>query len=398
MEPISEHNPLGTTSIGDELHGNRPLKDFLVGPRSSNPVTHGWTSESVLFNHLDENIEKVMAKPELFFPPELTAVAVIISRDRPINRAAGADTIADTLDELKIANKDEFVVIPATPKAGDPTAPILPHINIIICDSVELVEKLTKDNTKAVIHTQRKDGSDGFSFYIFPAVPEPSWYIGCFVGLSDRITRNEFISSLFDKLISDRTVIRMIQEHHDRVPDARDIPFVVRVLLEYTEIKVCQVYVPGRQGRAPERQNAIRLYMPTPSLEPAAVKDFKDYLTSPTFSFVVDCRGRGTVFRGTRGGRPRPMECAECLGIDHYKEDCPIATSPEFLAVHLTEAELDSTRVGTTLASIGVRDITDTDGFKTVTYRNKRNSRGGGYGGYRGGRPRGRARTNGRNF
>ncbi|KAJ6459903.1 hypothetical protein C8R45DRAFT_1180679 [Mycena sanguinolenta] len=92
-------------------------------------------------------------------------------------------------------------------------------MNIIICDSVKVVEKLTKDNTKAVIHTQRKDGSDGFSFYIFPAVPKPSWYIGCYVGLSDRITRNEFISSLFDKLISDRAVIRMIQEHHDRVLD-----------------------------------------------------------------------------------------------------------------------------------------------------------------------------------
>ncbi|KAF7333166.1 hypothetical protein MVEN_02382400 [Mycena venus] len=318
---------LELTNDAERDIAERPIKDYLVGPTKSDPVAHGWTNDSALFNHLDENVEKVMNKHMT------SVVAVIVTRDRPSDRPAGADAIADALDELKLASKQDVIVIPPTPKVGDPNAPILPHTNIILCNSPELKDKLTADPSKAIVHTTRKDGSDGFTFYLFPAFPEPSWFIGTFVGLSDRVTSLEFLTALFDKLVGDRIVIKMIQEHHDRVPDAHDIPFVVRVLLEYAETKGCQVWMPGRQGRAPERQNAIRLYMPTPSFDAAATKEFKDYLTSPSFSFIVDCCGRAAPFRPVRGGRPRPMECGECLGLDHYKDDCPIVTSPGFLAV-----------------------------------------------------------------
>jgi hypothetical protein len=42
----------------------RTLKDYLIGPRTNIllPV-HGWTSTSVLFNHLEENVAKVLGKP-----------------------------------------------------------------------------------------------------------------------------------------------------------------------------------------------------------------------------------------------------------------------------------------------------------------------------------------------
>ncbi|KAF8199790.1 hypothetical protein K438DRAFT_1822535 [Mycena galopus ATCC 62051] len=297
--------------------------------------------------------------------PMSTVAAVIVTRDRLSDRPSGADAIADVLEELKLVDKQDIVVIPPTPKVGDPNAPILPHTNILICNSSELRDKITTDPLKAVVHTTRKDRSDGFTFYLIPAFPDHTWYIGTFVGLSDRVTRLEFMSALFEKLMGDPTVIRMIQANHDRVPEARDIPFVVRVLFEYADTKVCQVWMPGRQGRTPEHQNAVRLYMPTPSLNDAAMKEFKDHLISPGFSFVVDCHGCATPFRPVRGGCPRPIECSKCLGLDHYKADCPIVTSPEFRSVYLTEAELDRVSVGYTLASIRNRD--DQDGFKTVS-------------------------------
>ncbi|KAF8192260.1 hypothetical protein K438DRAFT_2135445 [Mycena galopus ATCC 62051] len=381
MDPIPAQNGLGVDPIISEADSNpdRAIKDYLVGPTESNPVVHGWSTDSVLFNHLDENIEKVMNKPLS------TLAAVIVTRDRPSDRAAGADAIADALNELKLIRKEDFVVIPPTPKAGDPNAPILPHTNIIICNSAELKDKVTNDPSKAVIHTTRKDGSDGFTFYLIPAFSQPSWYIGTYVGLSDRITRVEFISALFEKLIGDRAVIKMVLENHDRVPEAHDIPLTIRV------------WAPGRQGRAPEKQNAVRLYMPSPSLDIAAMKAFKDHLTSPAFSFVVDCRGRATPFQPSRGGRPRPMECNECLGLDHYKDDCPIITAPEFLAVHLNDAEQSSVRVGTTLGSITAHnDPTSPDGFKTVSYRTPRGERASR--GYRAGRFRGRGRGRARDF
>ncbi|KAJ7497839.1 hypothetical protein B0H11DRAFT_1999512 [Mycena galericulata] len=308
-------------------------KDYLVGPKNNVLPVHGWTNASVLFNHLDENVNKVVNKPMS------SLAAVIIGRDRPADRATGADAIADAIINVGLATPQEFTVIPSTPKDGDPDAPILPHTNLVLCNSSQLKDKIVADPTKAIVHTRRKDESDGFTFYLFPAFPDPSWYIGTYVGLSDRLTQTEFISALFDKLIADPEVIRLIQEHHDRVPEAHDIPFVVRVLLQYAEVKACQVWMPTRRGPSAQRQNAVRLYMPPPSLKDDAIKAWKDHLMSPSFTFVVDCRGRASPFNPMRTGRSRPMECTECLGLDHYKEECPIVTSADFRAVHLNQSE-----------------------------------------------------------
>ncbi|KAJ7167157.1 hypothetical protein C8R43DRAFT_1121602 [Mycena crocata] len=315
----------------------RALKDYLIGPKSNILPAHGWTQASVLFNHIEENIAKVMDKPVS------SLVAVIIGRDRPSDRAMAADAIADAIANTGLATQDEFMVIPATPKEGDPDAPILPHTNFILCTSSQLKDKIIADPTKAIIHTKRKDESDGLSFYLLPALPEPSWFI----------------------------VLKIIQEHHDRVPDARDIPFVIRVLLEYAEVKPCQVWMPGRRGSGGQRQNAVRLYMPPPSLEEDAIKTWKAHLTSPSFTFIVDCRGRATPFKpeAARAGRARPMECTECLGLDHYKDECPIVTSSEFRAVHLNQAEIDATHIGTSLSTIRDRDEVDPDGFRKVARR-----------------------------
>ncbi|KAJ7435878.1 hypothetical protein FB451DRAFT_1308391 [Mycena latifolia] len=357
---------MDTSDTNDPPAPPRDLKDYLSGPRTNILPAHGWTTASVLFNHLDENTEKVIAKPMS------SMAAVIITHDRPADRAMGADSIADAIVNAGLATKEEFTVIPPTPKEGDPDAPILPHTNLVLCNSSLLKDKILADPTKAIVHARRADESDGFTFYLIPAFPDHSWYIGTFVGLSDRLTRAEFLSALFEKLISDREVINIIQEHHDRIPDAADIPFAVRVMLEYAEVKACQVWMPTRRGSNSQRQNAVRLYMPPPSLDDDTVKAWKEHITSPSFTFVVDCRGRATPFKPTRTGRARPMECTECLGLDHYKDECPIVTSPDYRAVHLNQAELDSVNVGTTLGTIRDRGETDSDGFKTVNHRNGR--------------------------
>ncbi|KAJ7484028.1 hypothetical protein B0H11DRAFT_2019982 [Mycena galericulata] len=129
--------------------------------------------------------------------------------------------------------------------------------------------------------------------------------------------------------------------------------------------------MPGRRGLGNQRQNAVRLYMPPPSFHEDAIKAWKALLNSPSFTFIVDCRGRATPFKPDAGrpGRARAMECTDCLGIDHYKDDCPITTSPEFLATHLNQAESDSVHVGTSLRTIRDRDDIDSDGFKRVARR-----------------------------
>ncbi|KAJ7196009.1 hypothetical protein C8J57DRAFT_1421200 [Mycena rebaudengoi] len=345
----------------------RDLKDFLAGTKTNILPAHGWTSASILFNHLDENVKKVMDKPMS------SLAAVIIGRDRPADRATAADAIADAIVSMGLATHDDFTVIPATPKDGDPDTPILPHTTLIMCNSSQLKDKITGDATKAIIHTRRKDESDGFTFYLMPVFPDHSWYIGTFVGLSDRLTTREFLAAFFEKLIADRDAIKLIEDHHDRVPDAHDIPSVVRVLLAYAEVKPCQVWMPGRRSSTGQRQNAVRIYMPPPSFQDDAIKAWKALIASASFTFVVDCRGRATPFKPetARTGKARPMECIDCLGLDHYRDECPITTSPEFLAVHLNQAERDSVNVGTTLATIRDKDKMDPDGFKTV-YRNTR--------------------------
>ncbi|KAJ7837676.1 hypothetical protein B0H14DRAFT_3870349 [Mycena olivaceomarginata] len=118
------------------------------------------------------------------------------------------------------------------------------------------------------------------------------------------------------------------------LPDAPDITFAIRVMMEYAEVKACRVWMPTRRGSNSQRQNAVRLYMPPPTFNAMAIKEWKELLTS-SFSFLVDCRGRATPFKPTRSGRARPMECTECLGLDHYKDECPIVTSPDYNAVHI---------------------------------------------------------------
>ncbi|KAJ7735621.1 hypothetical protein DFH07DRAFT_967085 [Mycena maculata] len=338
----------------------RDLKDYLVGPKTNILPVHGWTSSSILFNHLDENVDKIKGKPMS------SMVAIIIAHDRPADRAMGADAIADAIVDVGLAAADEFTVVPATPKEGDPDTPILPHTDP---SPHQPRDKIAADPDKAIIHTRRKDESDGFTFYLLPAFPDHSWYIGTYVGLSDRLTRAEFLSALFEKLAADREVIKFIQQHHDRMPEVPDIPLAVRIMLEYAEVKACRVWMPARRGPVAQRQNAVRLYMPPPSLDDEAIKAWKELLTSPSFTFLVDCRGRATPFKPARASRARPMECTECMGLDHYKDECPIVTSAGYLAVHLNQAETASTSVGTTLGTLRDKDGTDVDGFQMMSRR-----------------------------
>ncbi|KAK7013692.1 hypothetical protein R3P38DRAFT_3003657 [Favolaschia claudopus] len=360
--------PRNPSASAEDLRPPPNYKDFLAGPKTNILPVHGWTNDSILYNHLDENIAKVLAKPLS------SMAAVILTQDRPADRAAGANAIADAIIHANLSAKDDFTVIPPTPKDGDPNSPVLPHTNLVICNSSALKDKVGDDPHKAIVHTQRDN--EGFTFYILPAFPEPSWYIATYVGLSQHLTAAEFIAALFDKLVSDRQVIRMILDNHDRIPDAEDLPFTVRVMLEYAQVIPCQVVMSARRGNGPQHQNAVRLYMPPPSFNDAAIKEWKEHLNSPSFTFIVDCRGRAAPFKPTRAGKPRTMECTECLGLDHYKAECPILASPSFLAVHPRQTEQDANTVGTTLGSM--KQVgTDHDGFTTVNTRTRRLMRGG---------------------
>jgi hypothetical protein len=74
--------------------------------------------------------------------------AVIVARDRPADRAMGADAIADAIAAVGLAPKEDFTVIPPTPKDGEPDTPILPHTNLVVCNSSQLKDKIAADPTK----------------------------------------------------------------------------------------------------------------------------------------------------------------------------------------------------------------------------------------------------------
>jgi hypothetical protein len=105
-----------------------------------------------------------------------------------------ADAIAGgAIVKAGLAAQDEFTVIPSTPKDGDSDVPILPHTNLVLCNSSQFKDKILSNPTKvinshncstyltspqAIVHTRRKDESEGFTFHLFPVFPDPSWYIG----------------------------------------------------------------------------------------------------------------------------------------------------------------------------------------------------------------------------
>ncbi|KAJ7059977.1 hypothetical protein C8F01DRAFT_207217 [Mycena amicta] len=171
MDTSSDYKP----PTNDEAP--RTIDSYLIGSRTNNFVVQGWDTEAILYNHIDENVAKVAAQPDT------SMVAVIIARDRPLDRAAGADAIASAIVDLNLAPSESFVVIPPMPKTGDPTSRILPHTNLIVCKTAELRDRVMVDPVKAIYHTTRKDGSDGFTFYIMPVYVESSWYVCTYVGL-----------------------------------------------------------------------------------------------------------------------------------------------------------------------------------------------------------------------
>ncbi|KAF7330691.1 hypothetical protein MSAN_02449700 [Mycena sanguinolenta] len=279
--------------------------------------------------------------------PITSMAAVIVARDRPSDRAMGADMIADSIAKVGLTTEDDFTVIPPTPKDGDPDGPVLPHTNLIVCNSPQLRDKILADPSKAVVHTRRKDESDGFSFYLMQAYPDHSWYTGTYV----------------DSLPPTPDVLKLIEDDHDRVPDAPDTTMAIRALLEYAEVKPGHVWMSSRRG-PPQRQNAIHLYMPPPSMKSDPIKAWKEHLTSSSFAFVVDCRGRATPSNPPARGDPAPWSVPNAL------------------------AELDSVAVGTSLGTIRDKEGVDRDGFKTVSRRSGTgyNRRGFGYRGRRQGR------------
>ncbi|KAK6984387.1 hypothetical protein R3P38DRAFT_2806580 [Favolaschia claudopus] len=322
-------------------------KEYLAGPKTNLLPVQGWTSDSILFNHLDENVNKVKAKP-------ITSMAaVIITRDRPADRACGADALADAILNVGLSSKDDFT-------EGDPNGPVLPHTNLIICDSPEIKDNIASDPTKAIVNTKRSGGDDGFSFYVLPAFPEHSWYIGTYIGVSERVTPHEFLSALFDKLIgTSRT----------GPPTLRLYPSSCGLSLTTPKSNPAVCSCLADVAPMPNSRRGFASTCPPPSTDNKAIKAWKDHLTSPSFTFLIDNRGRAAPFKPQISDRFRGMECTECLGLDHYKDECPIVNSPAFRDAHPTQTTVDHTVLGTTLGSI--RD-TDADGFTTVVYRKGR--------------------------
>jgi hypothetical protein len=62
-----------------------------------------------------------------------------------------ADVIASAIVNTGLTVQDEITVIPATPKDGDPDAPILPHTNLILCTSSQLKDKIIADPNKVKV-------------------------------------------------------------------------------------------------------------------------------------------------------------------------------------------------------------------------------------------------------
>ncbi|KAJ7260825.1 hypothetical protein C8J57DRAFT_1338065, partial [Mycena rebaudengoi] len=331
----------------------RDLKDFLAGTKTNILPAHGWTSASILFNHLDENVKKVMDKPMS------SLAAVIIGRDRPADRATAADAIADAIVSMGLATHDDFTVIPATPKDGDPDTPILPHTTLIMCNSSQLKDKITGDATKAIIHTRRKDESDGFTFYLMPVFPDHSWYIGTFVGLSDRLTTREFLAAFFEKLIADRDAIKLIEDPIVSLTPTTSPPLSVSCWhtprLSLAKFG-CLVAVPRQANAKTLCVSTCRHPLSrTTLLKPGKRSSPRPH--SPLSSTVADAPPPSSPRLHERV-KLVPWSASTVLGLTTTEMSAPLL-HPEFLAVHLNQAERDSVNVGTTLATIRDKDKMD---------------------------------------
>jgi hypothetical protein len=167
------------------------------------------------------------------------------------------------------------------------------------------------------------------TFYCMPVNPDPPFIVLVFTGIASLTPDTDIRDALLAKLTSDQTVLDMITTNHSNVPGDHTPAFILNTLFSIAQISTCTVR--RRIPRGPTIPiPATRIIFPPFDRDPDVNENFHRHVLSTNFSFAVPLRGTGTPWLGPNPLAPKLIECTECHGSDHYKEDCPILNSDAY--------------------------------------------------------------------
>lgn len=158
-------------------------------------------------------------------------------------------------------------------------------------------------------------------YFIDLTFAQPPFIVLTYWKLADGTTPDDIKKALLDKFLSDPWVLDAAKDH-TYLPNEPKPEVLFRTILQFTTFRTFSYFFDG------VKRTIWSIVMPPLSTSPAHTAGLQRHLMeSPAFSFDVGFLGTAIPWRPNG----RLMSCTVCHSIDHYRQDCTIMTSNEYL-------------------------------------------------------------------
>ncbi|KAJ7847040.1 hypothetical protein B0H13DRAFT_2362640 [Mycena leptocephala] len=130
-------------------------------------------------------------------------------------------------------------------------------------------------------------------------------------------TDTDLLDALYETMSTDDEIVQMVTADHSNILGDHSPKFVIETALRFADIKTL---IPTVQ--------AHHIIFPPIATDEMATRRLQGRLMRPGATFVVPKRGIAVPWLGPDPRHPEPMSCSECIGVDHYNDDCHILHSP----------------------------------------------------------------------
>ncbi|KAJ7473425.1 hypothetical protein FB451DRAFT_1398538 [Mycena latifolia] len=283
---------------------------------------HGFNINNALLGLKPNLVQLVKSNPSGYLG------VVVLSNDfKDRGRAAGA--IKAIMEAEGLGNHQ---VYPANPEHPVPDGrehfPLsMPWTNIIPNVTPDLRATAL---SREVLHGLYEEQHYCF-YFIDLTFAQPPFLVLTYWKLADGTTPTDIKTALLEKFLSDPWVVDAAKDH-TYLPNETQPQILFRAILEFATFRTFTYFLDG------SNRTVWSIIIPPLSTDPAHTAALQRHLMeSPGFSFDVGFFGTAVPWRGPKGDL---MSCSVCHSIDHYRQDCTIITSDDYLLRRGTHPDL----------------------------------------------------------
>ncbi|KAJ7611036.1 hypothetical protein B0H17DRAFT_1304769 [Mycena rosella] len=168
-------------------------------------------------------------------------------------------------------------------------------------------------------------------YFIDLTFAQPPFLVLTYWKLADGTEPTDVRAALFQKFLSDPWVLDAAKDH-TYLPNETKPEVLFRTILEVATFRTFSYFLDGT------KRTVWSIVMLPLSTDPTYTAAFQRHLMeSPGFSFDVGFFGSAVPWRGSKGDL---MSCSVCHSVDHYRQDCTIITSDDYLLRRGTHPDL----------------------------------------------------------